>query len=258
MNLYLKDKIAFIAGSSRGIGKAIAKGLAEEGCKVILTGRDQTSLDATVQEFQAAFGRDHILGLVGDLGETATAIDIIHKSVSLFSRIDILVANIGSGRGKPGYDLPDTEWDRFYQINLLSNIRVARAAIPYMINNGSGSIIFIASIAGIETLGAPIAYEASKASVIVASKSLSRELALYNIRVNCVAPGNIMFPGSTWDQKIRENEKEVTEYIALNVPLRRFGSPQEIAGIVIFLASDRASFITGACIVADGGQMRSF
>jgi 3-oxoacyl-[acyl-carrier protein] reductase len=140
----------------------------------------------------------------------------------------------------------------------MTNIRVVRETVPSLIKNGCGSIVLTASIAGLETLGAPIAYEAAKAALIASCKNMSRELAQYKIRVNCVAPGNIMFPGSTWDFKLKENEKSTMEYITSHVPLKRFGTPEEIASIVVFLSSERASFITGACIVADGGQTRGF
>lgn len=258
MDLGLKDKVAFIAGSSRGIGRAIAEGFAQEGSKVIVTGRDKGALDTTLKEFKERYGSQNILGFSGDIGESKLLVNFLNQTISTFGKIDVVVGNIGSGRGKLGYDLTDSEWEGFFKVNLMTNIRVAREAIPHLRKNGCGSIIFTASIAGLETLGAPIAYEAAKAALIASCKSMSRELAPYNIRVNCVAPGNIMFRGSTWDLKLRENEKSTIDYLNTHVPLKRFGSPEEIANTVVFLASERASFITGACIVVDGGQTRSF
>lgn len=258
MDLALKDKVAFIAGSSRGIGRAIAEGFASEGAKVVVTGRDRESLQTTIKELRRKYEAQNIFEFSGDLGEMETLRSSLHQTISTFGKIDIVVGNIGSGRGKPGFDLPDSEWDRFLNVNLMTNIRVAREAIPYLIKNGGGSIVFTASIAGLETLGAPIAYEAAKAALIASCKNMSCELAQYNIRVNCVAPGNILFPGSSWDFKLKENETSTMDYITSHVPLRRFGIPEEIANIVVFLASKRASFITGACIVADGGQSRNF
>lgn len=258
MDLGLRDKVVFVAGSSRGIGKAIAQGFASEGAKVVVTGRDKESLQKTLKEFRERYGAQSILGFHGDLGEIETLRNILNQTVSTFGKMDVVVANIGSGRGKPGYDLPDSEWDRFFNVNLMTNIRVVRETVPSLIRNGCGSIVFTASIAGLETLGAPIAYEATKAALIASCKNMSRELAQYKIRVNCVAPGNILFAGSTWDLKLRENEKETMDYITTYVPLKRFGAPEEITNVVLFLASEMASFITGACIVADGGQTRSF
>lgn len=258
MDLGLKDKVAFIAGSSRGIGKAIAEGFAREGTRVVITGRDKESLQITLKELQGKYSPQIILGFPGNLGDPETLRNFLDQTISAFGKIDIVIGNIGTGRGKLGYDLPDSEWDRLLDLNLMINIRIARETIPYLMRNGCGSIIFTASIAGLETLGAPIAYEAAKAALIASCKNMSRQLAPYNIRVNCVAPGNIMFPGSTWDLKLRENEESTMDYITTQVPLKRFGTPEEIASIVVFLASERASFVTGSCIIADGGQTRSF
>ena len=258
MDLGLKDKVVFIAGSSRGIGKAIAEGFACEGAKVVITGRDNESLQKTLKEFRERHGAQSIFGFSGDLGEIETLRSILNQTVLTFGKMDVVVGNIGSGRGKPGYDLPDSEWDRFFNVNLMTNIRVVRETIPSLIRNGCGSIVFTASIAGLETVGAPIAYEAAKAALIASCKNMSRELAQYKIRVNCVAPGNILFQGSTWDLRLRDDEKSTMDYVTSQVPLKRFGTPEEIASIVVFLSSQRASFITGACIVADGGQTRSF
>lgn len=258
LDLRLQDKVVFVAGSSRGIGKAIAEGFAKEGSKVVVTGRDETSLEKTVQGLRRKFRPENILGLPGDLAQTENIKKRLGQTLTTFKKLDIVVGNIGSGRGKPGYDLADSEWQRFMNINLMTNIRVARECIPHLIKNRDGAIIFTASIAGIETLGAPVAYEAAKAAIISSAKNLSYELARYNIRVNCVAPGNIMFSGSIWDLKLKKDKKATMDYIKSNVPCKRLGTPEEIANIVVFLASDRASFVTGACVVADGGQTRGF
>ncbi|KJR99417.1 MAG: hypothetical protein VR68_09290 [Peptococcaceae bacterium BRH_c4a] len=257
MDLGLKDKVVFIAGSSRGIGKAISYGFAKEGSKVIVTGREKISVETTVEEFKKEFGEGNVIGICVDLSKTDEIKESLSRAVACFGRMDVVVANIGSGRGKPEYDLPDLEWNRFIDINLLSGVKIAREAVPFLKSNG-GSVIFISSIAGIETLGAPIAYEASKAAIIASAKNLSYKLAQYNIRVNTVAPGNILFLGSTWDLKLKDNLKSTTDYINSNVPLKRLGIPEEVTDSVLFLASPRASFITGACLVVDGGQTRGF
>ena len=258
MDLGLKNKVVFVAGSSRGIGRAIVEGFSKEGARVVVTGRDETSLQTTAEELKMQYGHDNVLGLSGDLSDINRIKSHLDKTITTFGKLDIVIANIGNGRGKPGYNLPDSEWERFLNINLITNVRIVREAIPYLIRNQGGSIIFTASIAGLETLGAPVAYEAAKAALISTAKNLSYELAQYNIRVNCVAPGNILFPGSTWDLKLKESEEATMNYIKTNVPLKRLGIPEEIANVIVFLASDRASFVTGACVVADGGQTRGF
>jgi 3-oxoacyl-[acyl-carrier protein] reductase len=121
----------------------------------------------------------------------------------------------------------------------------------------SGSIVLVASIAGVESTPAPLAYSAAKAAIVNYAKNLARELGPLNIRVNCVAPGNILFPGGSWEGHLARRRDEVLQMIEAEVPLRRFGQPEEIADLIAFLSSERASFITGSCVIADGGQTRS-
>jgi 3-oxoacyl-[acyl-carrier protein] reductase len=141
------------------------------------------------------------------------------------------------------------------QFNLLASARLAQAAIP-MLRNG-GTITFISSITGVEATPAPLPYSAAKAALINYSKNLSRQVASLGIRVNCVAPGNILFPGGSWERRLTDDREAVLQRIQTEVPMARFGTPEEIAGLVTFLCSPRASFISGACFVADGGQTRS-
>ena len=122
---------------------------------------------------------------------------------------------------------------------------------------GSGNILFIASIVGVEATPAPLPYSAAKAALINYSKNLARQVAREGVRVNCVAPGNILFPGGTWERHLERDRAAVTKKIEDEVPMGRFGTPEEIAGLAVFLCSPRASFITGSCFVADGGQTRS-
>lgn len=258
MDLGLNNKVAIVAGSSRGIGREIVDVLAREGAKVVVTGRNAHDLDRAVEEMRLQYGRDRVEGCVCDLRDREIIAGTLAAVYSRHGRLDIVVGNVGGGRGKPGYELSDEEWARFVETNLMSGIRIVREAVPYLRRNGGGSVILTASIAGVETLGAPVAYEAAKAALIAAGKNMSRDLARFNIRVNCVAPGNIMFPGSTWELKLAENKENVLSYLEGQVPMNRLGRPEEIADIVAFLASERASFVTGACIIADGGQTRGF
>jgi 3-oxoacyl-[acyl-carrier protein] reductase len=173
-----------------------------------------------------------------------------------WNSLDGLVANVGSGSGKLGWDLPESEWERIFALNFQASTRLAQAAIPPMMANG-GSIVFVSSIAGVEALPAPLPYSAAKAALISYSKNLSRQVATHGIRVNCVAPGNVIFPGGSWARRVAEQGETVLKSIRAEVPMERFGTPEEIANLVTYLCSDRASFVTGSCFVADGGQTRS-
>jgi len=257
MDLGFIGKVVFVAGSSRGIGKAIAHSFLQEGASVVVTGRQWDAVEKSIEEFKEKHEPHRLLGLAGDLTSAEHIRYCLKETVKIFGGIDIVVANIGSGRGRVDYDLDDSEWAQFFQANLFGSVRLVREAVPYL-KEKQGVAIFISSIAGIETLGAPVAYEAAKAAVTAAAKSLSYRLGVLNIRVNTVAPGNILFSGSTWDRKLSENRKRILSYIRDNVPLNRFGIPEEVAAAVLFLASTQAKFITGACLVVDGGQTRGF
>ena len=175
-----------------------------------------------------------------------------------FGSLDILIANVGSGSGKPGLESSDADWNQLLGTNLTGAALVVRHAVPLMKKNWGGSIVFISSIAGIEAIPAPLPYSSAKAGLIALGKNLSRLLAPDNIRVNTVAPGNVIFPGSVWDRKTKEDAEAVKKYLDTEVPLKRLARPEEIADAVLFLSSERASFVTGACLTVDGGQVRGF
>jgi Dehydrogenases with different specificities (related to short-chain alcohol dehydrogenases) len=257
MDLEFSDKVVFVAGSTRGIGRAIVYSFLQEGANVVITGRQPEAVEECIKELKEKHEPRRILGLAGDLTSTEHIRYCLRETIARFGRLDVVVANIGSGQGRIDYDLDDQEWNDFFQVNLFSGVRLVREVVPYL-KEKQGVAIFISSIAGIETLGAPVAYEAAKAAVVAAAKSLARRLGALNIRINTVAPGNILFPGSTWDRKLSENREEILTYIRNNVPVNRLGTPEEVAAAVLFLASAQAKFITGACLVIDGGQTRGF
>ncbi|HEX9975643.1 MAG TPA: SDR family NAD(P)-dependent oxidoreductase [Dehalococcoidales bacterium] len=258
MELGLKGKVALITGSSRGIGRAIASAFLAEGAKVIITGRERTSLNRTHKELADKYGEASVGSFQGDMTQADAIAKCLDMGIKRFGKIDILVANVGTGKSPPGLEADRDEWERILNLNLLGSAEVVKAIVPVMKRNGSGSIVFISSIAGRESSAAPLNYSAAKAALLSLSKNLSHMLAESNIRVNVVAPGNIKFEGGRWEEIIREKPDIMEEYIKKSVPLQRFGQPEEVADAVVFLASERASFITGACLVVDGGETRAF
>lgn len=258
MDFELIDKVVCVTGSSQGIGRAIAEAFLEEGARVVLTGRNEDRLQETAAMFGKRWGNDRLLVIPGDL----TKVEVIQRCVgevrTRWQRLDVLVANLGTGRGQMGWALHPEDWANLLNVNLIAASSIITHAVPLMRESGGGSVTLIASLAGLESVPAPIPYVSAKAGVIALGKALSRELAPDDIRVNVVAPGNIYFPDGVWDRKQREDPHATEVYVRSEVPMRRFGSPKEVADTVAFVSSSRAAFITGACIVVDGGQSRGW
>ena len=254
MDLRLLDRVAFVAGSSKGIGRAIAFALLREGCRVCITGRDLTALEEAGDSLRRQFG-ERVHCVSGDLTD-ASAIDAALQSVQrLWGGVDIVIANLGSGRGTPGWNQEPAEWDRLFNLNFFGSVRLAQASIPYMQSRG-GNILFIASIVAVEATRAPLPYSAAKAALVNYSKNLSRAIADLGIRVNCIAPGNVLFPGGSWERHLEQRREEVENYISSEVPQRRFGTPEEIADLAAYMVSPVSAFATGQCYIIDGGQTR--
>ena len=256
-DLSLSDKVALVAGSSRGIGYAIASALLREGARVVMTGRNEASLSAAVASLNGATATDRVLPLAGDLTDSVTCAQCVERARSHWGRLDIVVGNVGLSKGTPGWDVPDDEWNQMLCANLLGAVRLVRATVPALTEHG-GSIVLTASIAGIQALPAPLPYSVAKSALIAGTVGLARLLASKQIRVNAVAPGNIYFAGGTWERLLAQQPQECRAYVEREVPLQRFGRPEEIADVAVFLASERASFMTGTCVVVDGGQTRAF
>jgi len=252
----LAAKVALVSGSSRGIGKGIAYHLLSRGATVYLTGRSQNELEQTYGELREQFP-DQVCKYQGDLSNTVTIAGLLKTIKNENGHIDIVVANIGSGRSLMGWDIPDNLWEESMQINFMTSVRLSRESLRYMTDAKKGSIIFIASIAGVETIAAPTPYACAKAALLSYMKNTAPVAAQYGVRMNAISPGNIFFPGGTWDKKVRENPELIQKYIRDNVPLQRFGTPDDVGSLVCYLASDDASFITGGNFIVDGGQTRS-
>ena len=252
MNLYLKNKVFLITGSSKGIGKVIAKHFLNEGATVILVARDTKVLFKTQTDFQSHFNSEKVHAYACDCTNLIEVESLKNKIELKWSKLDGVVSNIGNGRSPEDLMFDKNQWDKIWDINFGTALNISRQFIP-ILESSNGCMVFISSIAGIEAIGAPLDYSTAKSALNFFVKNLSKRVAP-RIRVNLVAPGNVYFQGSTWEDKIKKDQKKVEEMIKKNVPMKRFATPEEIADPVIFLCSDKASFITGSLLVVDGGQ----
>jgi 3-oxoacyl-[acyl-carrier protein] reductase len=254
MNLNLTDQVVFVAGSSRGIGRAIAAGLLEEGARVVLTGRNEESLEKATAELANAENYERILPIAGDFSEAETIAAAFARTVEHFGRIDHLVANLGAGAGTPGIHPPAADWVRLFEMNFFASVRLTEAVLPLM---QTGSILYISSIVAVEATPAPLPYSAAKAALNNYAKNLSRQVAAQGVRVNTSCPGNIYFPGGSWERHLAARKDAVEAMLKAEVPQNRFGAPEEIASLACWLCSPAAGFATGGTYVVDGGQTRS-
>jgi 3-oxoacyl-[acyl-carrier protein] reductase len=257
MDLGLTDKVAIVTGSSRGLGLASARALVTEGCRVCLCARGEERLAEAAVEVEAAAKRPNMVCAVqADVSTEAGIHLVITRTVERFGGLDVLVNNVGRAGGSDLLATTDAEWQAAFDDTLFPAIRASRLAIPYLKQRGGGAIVMIASIYGREA-GGRMTYNAVKAAEISLAKSMAQQLAPAGIRVNSVAPGSILFPGGSWHARQQADPKGIAEFVKRELPFGRFGRPEEIGAVVAFLASPRASWISGASIVVDGCQSRS-
>jgi 3-oxoacyl-[acyl-carrier protein] reductase len=255
MDLGLEGRSAVVAGASQGIGLGITETLLAEGARVLMTGRGEEALTAAHERLAATHG-DRVARFRGDMTRTADIGAALDHGIETFGSLDILVANVGGGHLRPGWDLDDDDLDAALQHNLTGSIRLVREGIRRMEGRPGGSIVVISSIAGVDAMGAPFPYGVAKSGLNHFTASMAKTIGP-DLRINVVAPGNILFEGGSWDRNLKDRPDVWNRWVEREVALQRFGTTQEIADVVAFMASDRAAFVTGATWIADGGQVRS-
>jgi len=252
MELGLQGKNVLITGGSQGIGAAIAHRFLDEDANVFIVSRGSEQLFKTEAHLQLLFGEERIKVGQCDCTNSSSLFQLKREIENSFVQLDVVVANVGNGRSVPA-PLPDEEqWNETWNNNFESALQTARVFLP-MLQKSKGCLLFVSSIAGMEAFGAPVDYSTAKTAVTALAKNMARKLG-GEVRVNVLAPGNVYFPGGSWDEKIKQDSERVNKIIESSVPMNRFGTPDEMADAAVFLCSERASFITGSVLVVDGGQ----
>jgi NAD(P)-dependent dehydrogenase (short-subunit alcohol dehydrogenase family) len=248
----LKNKVAVVTGGSRGIGKATAEVFAREGATVVICGRKQSTLEEVAVELKGLAGR--IVPLACHVGKLEELQRLVDTTTRDFGKIDIVVNNAATNIGQgPGIEMDDGQFDKMVDVNLKSAYRLTRLVAPGMCQRGSGSIINIASIAGLRPQFHGLLYSMTKAALIMMTQSYALELGPKGVRVNAIAPGMIETVLSEYYWKDETRCAQILE----KQPIQRMGKPEDVAELALLLASDRGSYITGQTFVVDGGFMLS-
>ena len=251
MKINLEGKFALITGSSKGIGFNIAKKLQDNGCKVVINGRNKSKLNSASKKLH------NCIAIKGDVTNYKEAHKIIQKYKRHYKQLDILVCNVGNG--KKIKEIADiNELQKSFNVNFWSSINIIKSAEKILIKSKS-SIICISSICGLEHIsGSPIPYSVAKSALNSFVVNQSKFFGNFKIRINAIAPGNIIFQGSTWSKKMKNLPSKTKNYINQNVPLKLFGKPDDVSNMVLYLSSDKTKYITGSIFKIDGGQVRSW
>ncbi len=262
MDLGLGGKVAIITGGSVGIGLAIAEGLAAEGVHLVLAARDGERLARESQRIAAEHGV-RVVPVAGDIGVAGGCTALVRAVQDAFGGADILINNAGTGSNETIMQAPDEKWQRYWELHVMAAVRLARGLVPSMRVRGGGVVLHNASICATQPLGYEPIYNVTKSALMMFSKTLANEVVGDNIRVNCVNPGLILTPdwiktakqltadsGGDWQGHLQGVADELA-------PIRRFGTPAELANFFVFLCSSRASYSIGATYFVDGGMLRT-
>jgi 3-oxoacyl-[acyl-carrier protein] reductase len=258
MDLGMTGKAAIVTGGSRGLGLAAAQALLGEGASVMICARGEEQLARAASTLQAAAVKDARVQTVAvDVSSESGCRAVVDAAVAAFGRLDIVVNNVGLGKGADLETTTDAEWQEAFDQTLFPAIRVSRVAAPHLRRQGGGAIVIVSSIFGRES-GGRMTYNAVKAAEISLTKSLAQQLAKDQIRVVSVAPGSILFEGGSWWKRQQSDPQGIAEFVKRELPFGRFGTPEEVGSVIAFVASPRASWVSGTAVVVDGCQSRMF
>jgi 3-oxoacyl-[acyl-carrier protein] reductase len=252
MDLHLKDKVVVITGSSRGIGLAAAKAFAAEGCHLVLSARSPSALTEAETSLRAAGAK--VAAQVADVTNPDQSAQLIEAAITAFGGVDILINNVGGGRGGPRIaDSTDDDWRAVFELNLVQTLRMMRLALPNMSGRSGAAVVNVASISGWSPqLAMSGQYGVAKAALIYATERWALEFVPHGIRVNTVSPGSILVEGNGWDRYRSANPNNFADYVHHGFPMGRLGTAEEVADVIVFIASSRAHWINGRNIAVDG------
>lgn len=260
MDLGLKGKAALVTGGSKGIGKAVARGLAQEGARVAICARDSRLLEEAARQIAGDTGSE-VFGVAGDLTRPDDVQRIVDATVQRFGRIDVLVNNAGAAPGGRLLDLTEEDWQKALQLKFMGYVRCMKAVIPHMLKQGGGRIVNIVGNDGVKPIGMELTPSAANAADLAVTVALAEQYGRQGICINAINPGPVAT--ERWDQLISGVARmlgisvaEAQKKAERSIPLGRICTPEEVANVAVFVASERASFMNGALITLDGGQRK--